>query len=106
MPEAIIDNITSKIGREEVASYLLNLHCFIYDYADIDSDYDFFRSAEPIFASETPALIVSNKVYQFINKEKIKGIKFIPVLDIKSQLYKDYLEKTSLKLSFSRFASG
>lgn len=93
MPVAIIDNITSKIGREEVTSYLLNLHCFIYDYADIDFDYDFIRSAEPIFAAETPALIISNKVYKFINKVNIKGIKFEPVLDSNSQLYKDYLER-------------
>lgn len=64
-----------------------------FKYELIKSDIDFLRSAEPIYCEETTTMIVSEKVRNCYNASDMKGLSFYPVLDVRSELYRQYIER-------------
>jgi hypothetical protein len=87
------DDLTFKIIEIGDSIYFNKLGSFSYDYSQIDTCADFFRSAEPVYCEETTAMIVSRNVFDCYCRNNLKGLIFKPALDTNSALYSDYIEK-------------
>lgn len=88
-----IATIFDKRIVDGVYYWLRNLGCLVYDFKKNHELMDFNRTAENWSSNNMPLWIVSSRVKEIYEMNKLKGWEFNPVLEEFSDIYKSYLDK-------------
>jgi hypothetical protein len=94
LPPAVRDvsvmEIESGLAEEK---QLRQLGCLTYEPGGYEAFKDFNRTAEAWSSNDLPLWVVSKRVVQCFRQSKLKGWAFRAVLDKKSDLYAEYIDK-------------
>ena len=91
LPPVVRDKTVLVSGLMPKRRDFRRLGYFCYDLNQIVDRVDFHRTAEPFCSHATTSMIVSRKAKECIESNKIKGVKFKPVLSKHSSLYQCHL---------------
>jgi hypothetical protein len=92
MPRAVID-VTTPVHPDLHGPHdRRQLDCLTYDFQGNPPIEDFLRTAEAWSSNDMPVWIVTQRVRDCFSRHRLRGWSFRPVLELGTELHREYLE--------------